>query len=316
MTGWLDLPLLDLSAVDLDAADRVTYVVHQIFRYDYDGPAYDLRQRIVAVPRERHGALTRRAHRISVATPPGSDGAVPGARVRGRAVPGGRRTARADRQGNLVVRFRLPVVPSSVEFEVAAVVERVGPAAPARLPGSALHDPRHLAATRLTRADGALRALAAGLRADAADDEEFAHLGCARVAAAIRYEFDTTSVTTTAAEAYALGRGVCQDSAHVLLALCRAAGVPARYVSGHLLGQDGGSHAWVEVLVRDRLGARAVAVDPSNGCPAGPRHLPVAVGRDYLDVAPVSGRYAGTAAGHLSTVKHAGVTPHPPADLG
>lgn len=243
---------------------------------------------------------------MSVAVPGRRDGT--GLGTPGGAVTGGRATSRADRHGNLVVRFRLPVVPASVEFDVAAVVERVGPAAPARLPLGALADARLRTPTRLTRADGALREVAAALRAEAADDEELAHLGCARVAAAVRYEFEATSVTTTAAEAWALGRGVCQDSAHVLLAICRAAGVPARYVSGHLIGQRGGSHAWVEVLVADGDGARAVAVDPSNGCVAGPRHLPVAVGRDYGDVAPVSGRYSGTASGHLTTVKNAGVT--------
>ena len=94
----------------------------------------------------------------------------------------------------------------------------------------------------------------------------------------------------------------------MLLAVCRAAGVPARYVSGHLLGQLGGSHAWVEVLVPDGGQARALGVDPSNGCRAGPRHLPVAVGRDYTDVAPTSGSYRGEASGRLTSTKHAGVT--------
>ena len=55
-------------------------------------------------------------------------------------------------------------------------------------------------------------------------------------------------MATTAAEALAGGRGVCQDAAHIMVALARLAQVPARYVSGHLLGQ-GGTHAWVEVVV-------------------------------------------------------------------
>ncbi len=59
------------------------------------------------------------------------------------------------------------------------------------------------------------------------------------------YEFGPTSVRTTAAEAWSLGRGVCQDMAHVMIAMCRTQGIPARYVSGHLLG-EGASHAWVE----------------------------------------------------------------------
>src|SRR5712692_495738 len=62
------------------------------------------------------------------------------------------------------------------------------------------------------------------------------------------YRYDVTGVRTTAAEALALGAGVCQDYAHVMLAVCRACGLPSRYVSGHLLGQ-GGTHAWVEVVL-------------------------------------------------------------------
>lgn len=293
MTAWAEQPLLDLrrlDAVGLDGAGGVTYLLRQTFRYDYDGPAYDLRQRLVALPRARHGALRRRAHSVSVS------------------LPGGRTVLRRDPFGNVVVHVRQPTVARSVEFTLAALVERVGAAAADRLPASALAEPRHLAATRLTEPDPVLRAVAAELRAATADDTAFADACCARVRADLAYGFEATSVSTTAAEAYATGRGVCQDSAHIVLALCRAAGVPARYVSGHLLGQRGGSHAWVEVLVADgRGGARAVGVDPSNGCRAGARHLPVAVGRDYTDVAPTSGGYRGTARGRLTTSKHAGV---------
>lgn len=290
MTGWLDQPLLDLDTVDLDGPAPVRYLLHQRFRYEYDGPAYDVHQRLVAVPRERHGMLRRQAHLVSVS------------------VPGPRGTARADRDGNLVVRVRLPVVEDSVEFTAAAVMERTGPPGDALLPPAALTDARHLRPTRLTRPDAALRELAAELRAAARDDADFALAACARLRAELDFAFDASSVSTTAAEAYATRRGVCQDFAHIMLAACRAAGVPARYVSGHLLGQEGGSHAWVEVLVADGPRARAVAVDPTNGCRAGSRHLPVAVGRDYADVAPTSGVYSGAARGRLTWVKRAGVT--------
>lgn len=302
MTGWLDQPLLDLAHVDLDTAGHVTYLLHQRFRYDYDGPAYDMRQRLVAVPRRQHGTLRRLDHAASTQRP----GAP------GTAVPGARSTARPDRQGNLVVRVRLPVVPASVEFTVAALVRRDGPAGDAVLPVAALTDPRHLRETRLTRADGPLRALAAELRADTSDDVEFAEACCARLRADLDFAVEATSVTTAAAEAYAIRRGVCQDFAHVMLALCRSAGIPARYVSGHLLGQPGGSHAWVEAMVPDGGPAgpcaRAIPLDPSNGCRAGARHLPVAVGRDYLGVAPTSGVYSGSARGRLTCTKRAGVT--------
>lgn len=285
----LDRPLLDAGELDLDAAQRVTYVLRQRLRYDYDDPAYHLDHRLVVVPRARHGSLRRRLHSVEVS--------VADARV----------CDRRDANGNLVVQVRVDVVPASIEFTVAAVVERTGPRVDAVLPLSALSDQRLLRPTRLTIADEAIRDLAADARAACADDLEFAERCCAQVRAAITYEFGVTSHSTTAAEALAGGRGVCQDHAHLALAVCRAAGVPARYISGHLLG-DSGTHAWIEVVVADGDRARAVAFDPCNGCRAGSRHLPVAAGRDYADVAPTSGRFAGAGPGRLTADKQLGVT--------
>jgi transglutaminase-like putative cysteine protease len=88
-----------------------------------------------------------------------------------------------------------------------------------------------------------------------------------------------------------------------MIALCRAIGLPARYVSGHLL-REGGTHAWVEVIVADADAARAVALDPCNGCRVGVNYLTIAVGRDYADVAPTSGTYLGSARGTLTATKH------------
>jgi transglutaminase-like putative cysteine protease len=88
-------------------------------------------------------------------------------------------------------------------------------------------------------------------------------------------------------------RGVCQDYAHIAIALSRECGLPARYVSGHLLG-EGATHAWVEFLVpagRDR--ERVVSLDPTNACATNLRYVVVAVGRDYDDVAPTSGVFFG-----------------------
>jgi transglutaminase-like putative cysteine protease len=168
------------------------------------------------------------------------------------------------------------------------------------LPAAALTDARLLLPTRLTSADAGIRRLAVTLadRDGLATADRF----CAYVHEAISYEYGVTSVATTAAEALAGGRGVCQDSAHVMIALCRAAGLPARYVSGHLLG-DGGTHAWVEVIVADAAGARAVALDPCNGCRVGLDYLTIATGRDYTDVAPTSGTYMGTARSTLTATK-------------
>jgi transglutaminase-like putative cysteine protease len=200
------------------------------------------------------------------------------------------------------------VVASAVEFTLAALVERVGPAADVLLPAAALADPRLLVPTRLTSPSPELWDLAESLRDAQRSDASLAEALCLRLRSELTFTFDATTVTTTAAEAYALRRGVCQDIAHIMLTVCRLAGIPARYVSGHLLGEQGGSHAWVEVLVPDGPGARALAFDPTNGCRVGGRHLPVAVGRDYADVAPTSGVYTGSARGHLSWTKRAGIT--------
>jgi transglutaminase-like putative cysteine protease len=91
-----------------------------------------------------------------------------------------------------------------------------------------------------------------------------------------------------------------------MLALCHLLRLPARYVSGHLLGQ-GGTHAWVEVIVPAAADAIAVAFDPCNGRRAGAGYVTVATGRDYRDVAPASGTYTGTSRGRLTTDRRVGV---------
>ena len=175
----------------------------------------------------------------------------------------------------------MPLVRDRVEFVVDAVVERAGPGTGVLVPAAALTGSRLLRPTRLTAADAAIRRLAAAMAGQ--DRLATADRFCAYVHEAIRYAYGATSVATTAAEALAGGHGVCQDAAHVMIALCRAIGLPARYVSGHLLG-EGGTHAWVEVIVADADAARAVALDPCNGCRAGADYLTVATGRDYTDV--------------------------------
>ncbi|SRR6266487_1559621 len=279
-------PVRYLSSRDLVHADRITYVVHQRFRYTYDAPARDLDHRLVVVPPQRHGDQRRRAQSVTVSAE--------GASI----------TNRGDSAGNTITRVRVPLVPAQIEFVLDAVVERAGPASGTVLPAAALTDPRLLLPTRLTDADPAIRDLAATMASQ--DGRETAERFCAYVHGALAYAHDTTSVTTTAADALAGGTGVCQDSAHLMIALCRAAGLPARYVSGHLLG-EGGTHAWVEVVVPDGAGARAVALDPCNGRRAGKDYVTVATGRDYADVAPTSGTYAGTARGTLAATKRVGV---------
>jgi transglutaminase-like putative cysteine protease len=115
------------------------------------------------------------------------------------------------------------------------------------------------------------------------------------------YTKGVTDVFTTAAVAFSMRRGVCQDYAHIAIALSRACGLSARYVSGHLLG-EGATHAWVEFLVpAGRKHARVVSLDPTNGCATNLRYIVIAVGRDYDDVAPTSGVFIGNAPGAVDS---------------
>jgi transglutaminase-like putative cysteine protease len=113
----------------------------------------------------------------------------------------------------------------------------------------------------------------------------------------LTYVSGTTGVHTSAIEAWDGGMGVCQDFAHLTLALLRTMGVPARYCSGYLypdaaagVGQtlDGESHAWIEVWTGDWAG-----LDPTAGAPTSERHVLVARGRDYSDVTPIKGIFHG-----------------------
>ncbi|SFP82136.1 Transglutaminase-like enzyme, putative cysteine protease [Amycolatopsis arida] len=119
----------------------------------------------------------------------------------------------------------------------------------------------------------------------------------------LTYRPGSTGVHSTATDAWRAREGVCQDYAHVTLVMLRAIGIPARYVSGYLhtrpdaaLGETvaGESHAWVDVWTGGWW-----AYDPTNAMLVGPRHVWVATGRDYADVAPLKGIFTGGAGSTL-----------------
>jgi transglutaminase-like putative cysteine protease len=135
------------------------------------------------------------------------------------------------------------------------------------------------------------------------------------------YVPNSTKVDSPIAEALETRQGVCQDFAHIMIALVRGVKIPCRYVSGYMFHRDdterdrsleGASHAWIEALV-PRLGW--VAFDPTNNLVGGDRHIRVAIGRDYADVPPTRGVYKGEAQSELSvavTVSPADTAPPEP----
>jgi transglutaminase-like putative cysteine protease len=152
-----------------------------------------------------------------------------------------------------------------------------------------------LRTTSLTEPDDAIVALAEASRSAGGDTLAVLHRLMAALYGEITFDTDPTHPATTAAEAYGLRRGVCQDIAHIFIAAARHLDVPARYVSGYFHRADGvtdqeAGHAWAEVFVE---GLGWVAFDPTNGISATDAHVRVAIGLDYLGAAPIRGMQYG-----------------------
>lgn len=279
---------LDHRSVAWKEVQRTRFWVHQHFRYDYPGTVRDLRQRLVVVPSDSYGHQRVCHYQLDVSAQ------VAEARVE------------SDMFGNRVFQCYIPHVAGVVDFEVWAEIERHA-AAPPRI--SVQDAARYHPLTPLTATDERLMRAAHALGAAGGTPLELAERINSWTYSALRYRNGATTTGTTASEALHLGEGVCQDYAHIMLALCRTVGLAARYVSGHLLG-EGGSHAWVEVLLpTDEPNMLAAhAYDPTNHCRARMSYITIAVGRDYRDVAPTSGKYTAPYQGKLTASKKAGLT--------
>ncbi len=122
---------------------------------------------------------------------------------------------------------------------------------------------------------------------------------------AFEYEAGVTRADSPIDHVLDTRRGVCQDFAHVMIAICRMWGIPARYVSGYLFtdrkhhdrSDPDATHAWVEVYLPS---LRWVGFDPTNDIVTGERHIACAIGRDYSDVPPTRGVYKGEAESTLT----------------
>lgn len=115
------------------------------------------------------------------------------------------------------------------------------------------------------------------------------------VADKVQYRKGSTGVETTALEAFDWERGVCQDQAHVMVAVCRSIGLPARYVSGYFYAAnepDLASHAWADVCL-DPDTRRWISLDVTHRCPTDERHIRLAAATDYSACLPVKGLRRG-----------------------
>lgn len=221
----------------------------------------------------------------------------------------------ADRFGNDVQHFA--ILPEHDLLEVVArsqVVTARGPGtAPAPLPRALVDDDPlldelydYLAESRYVKFSASLDALLVEIGAPGRDDDVvawFAHASGA-LHDGFAYDKTTTSVQATVEESVRQRSGVCQDFAHVLIALCRRIGIPARYVSGYIHTRSGddvlgaeASHAWCEAYLPPY---GWVGFDPTNARLIDDDFVKIAVGRDYRDVSPVRGVYKGASQGLLS----------------
>jgi transglutaminase-like putative cysteine protease len=161
--------------------------------------------------------------------------------------------------------------------------------------------------TPLTRPDTAIVAFAREARAGADGDTlALLHQMTERLHRDIVFDTDPTHTATTAAEAFALRRGVCQDLSHVFISAARSLDIPARYVGGYFHRADGvvrqeAGHAWAEAFVPD-IGW--VGFDPANGISPTDQHVRVAIGLDFLGASPVRGARKGGGSEALTVTIH------------
>lgn len=221
--------------------------------------------------------------------------------------PSTRVVRHVDYWGSVVHHFDVQVPHRSLTIVGRAMVEtgtelaQPGDASWADLADEATRDQFEelLAPTPTVTWDGEITAAAAAIRAASAGPADAADAAVAWVHDRLAYQPGSTHVLTTVDEVLTHGSGVCQDFAHVALALLRALGIPAWYVSGYLHPREdaevdepivGESHAWVAAFT-----GSVWPLDPTSLKPVAERHVRVAAGRDYHDVAPFRGIYAGHA---------------------
>ncbi len=277
---------IDRRSVVWSQVKRAHHTLYQGFSYRYPGPIRNLRHELMVTPRAAYEDQELRSAEITV-TPPLDV------------------MEHTDAFGNTVLAVEAETITSGLEFHLLTTAVRTAGVTLRHLSEAEVAPFRD--ATPLTRADPKMCGVARELRRTYAGTLAFAARLNEWVYHALRYGFGATDTRTPAAAALAGGVGLCQDYAHIMVAMCRAAGVPARYVSGHMLG-EGGSHAWAEVLIPERGTFVAYGFDPTNRRRPGLDYIVVALGRDYSDVPPTAGSFSAPYGGELTCIKKAGLT--------
>lgn len=200
----------------------------------------------------------------------------------------GRRLEQVDAYGNISHLLTIEEPHREISIVVHGVVETAD--TEGRQDDGPLSPLAYLAPTKLTTPNDALRVFAQHAMERTSDPRARVQALAEAVFDAVRYKSGTSDVQDSAAVAFKSGEGVCQDHAHVYIASARSAGIPSRYVSGYLFtgdSSDAASHAWVDVWLGAEIGWQSI--DVTHKRPAVRTYCRLAVGRDYLDAAPVRG---------------------------
>jgi transglutaminase-like putative cysteine protease len=275
------------------------YAIRHTTRFTYSAP---VRESVMEVRLQPRSEQSQRCERFELSTDP-------------RASVSSYR----DSLGNVVHHFDIPEAHRELLLMTESLVEIVGdcPALPSlgleawrAVDGAAASaDAWEMTQeSAFARRTPLLDAFAASIGAGRGVDPSSLVLKLARaVHGEFVYERRSTRVDSPIDEALAARRGVCQDFAHILIALVRGCGIPCRYVSGYLFPRreerstEGAMHAWVEVWLPE---GGWIGIDPTADELAGSNHVRVAVGRDYADIAPTRGVFKGEAVGELAVAVH------------
>jgi transglutaminase-like putative cysteine protease len=235
-----------------------------------------------------------------------------------RVLPSARLRRFNDFYGNHVSYFEVEEPHATLSIEATSNVttrDRYGSGMPEKIPLASLEDASameliepFLAPTNLVEIPPEIWRAAVDVRSEhndvfgmATGIMEYIHKTC-------KYVPGATTVNTTSSAFAKDPRGVCQDFAHLMLAMCRSVQLPARYVSGYLFDAKRtevrgahASHAWVEIWLP---GLGWHGMDPTNNCLTHENYVVLAAGRDYHDVPPVKGSFWGAPEREMQVTVH------------